>query len=69
MKAYEFPAWITNAGDIQLPEIARHRLPGQRRVRVLILVNEEEIDGDPLYHSAESVRTWQSPPQIPYDGI
>lgn len=69
MKAYEFPAWITASGDVQLPEIAKHRLPAHRRVRVLILVSDEETDCDPSYHSAESVLNWQHSPQIPYDGI
>lgn len=69
MNAYEFPAWITDSGEVQLPEIAKHRLPKHRRVRVVILVNEEARETDPVYHSAESVRTWQSPSQIPYDGI
>lgn len=68
MKAYEFPAWITEDGDIRLPEIAKHRLPGCRRVRLLILVSEEEVDSD-LHGHPESVLNWQDQPQIPYDGI
>lgn len=68
MRAYEFPAWITETGDLQLPEIAKRALPRHRRVRVLILL-ADEADCDPSQQTAESVLTWQSPSQIPYDGI
>lgn len=68
MRAYEFPAWITEAGDLQLPEVAKRALPGQRRVRVLILL-PDVTECDPAQQTAESVLTWESPSQIPYDGI
>lgn len=40
MRAYEFPARVTSAGSLELPETALESLPVDRMVRVIILVPE-----------------------------
>ncbi|MBD2772796.1 hypothetical protein [Iningainema tapete] len=40
MKAYEFPAKVTQEGRLELPESLLKHLLGNQQARVIILVNE-----------------------------
>jgi len=45
MKAYEFPTKITPDGRLELPDTLLKQLPGDRPVRIIILVSES-TDGE-----------------------
>lgn len=49
MKAYEFPGKVTSEGKLELPDTVQKVLPGNREVRVIVLVSEP---GDLEEHAA-----------------
>jgi hypothetical protein len=40
MKAYEFPAYVTQDGQLRLPEAALAQIKGEQVVRVIVLIQE-----------------------------
>ncbi|WP_017299011.1 hypothetical protein [Nodosilinea nodulosa] len=44
MKAYEFPAQVTQDGQLKLPEAALAQFAGEQAVRVIVLVQEPTDD-------------------------
>ena len=40
MKAYEFAGKVTSEGKLELPDTVQNVLPGNREVRVIVLVSE-----------------------------
>ena len=44
MKAYEFPAQVTQDGQLRLPEAALAQLDGEQVVRIIVLI-QEPVDG------------------------
>jgi bifunctional DNA-binding transcriptional regulator/antitoxin component of YhaV-PrlF toxin-antitoxin module len=42
MKAYEFPAKVTQDGQLEIPQPIRKRLQAQQTVRIIVLVHEPD---------------------------
>jgi hypothetical protein len=56
MKAYEFPANVTDEGKIELPNAILQQLANNQQVKVIILVNEptEEEQEEAAWHRLAS---------------
>ncbi|AFY44598.1 hypothetical protein [Nostoc sp. PCC 7107] len=56
MKAYEFPANVTDEGKIELPNAVLQQLANNQQVKVIILVNEptEEEQEEAAWHRLAS---------------
>jgi len=75
MKAHEFWARTDSQGQLILPMRAQEQLPKNRVVRVLVLVDEQELaPADPSQEqsptaSPDEEHLWYGAPTVPYDGI
>jgi hypothetical protein len=75
MKAHEFWARTDSQGQLILPMRAQEQLPKDRVVRVLVLVDEQELaPADPSQEqlptaSPDEEHLWYGAPTVPYDGI
>jgi hypothetical protein len=73
MKAYEFPANVTDEGKIELPNAVLQQLANNQQVKVIILVNEptEEEQEEAAWHrlAAEQLLKGYSEDDAIYDMI
>ncbi|MBD2194040.1 MULTISPECIES: hypothetical protein [Calothrix] len=73
MKAYEFPANVTDEGKIELPNAVLQKLANNQQVKVIILVNEptEEEQEEAAWHrlAAEQLLKGYSEDDAIYDTI
>ncbi|MEH1943534.1 MAG: hypothetical protein V7L01_25400 [Nostoc sp.] len=73
MKAYEFPANVTDEGKIELPNVIWQQLANNQQVKVIILVNEptEEEQEETAWHrlAAEQLLKGYSEDDAIYDTI
>ena len=73
MKAYEFPANVTDENKIELPNAILQQLANNQQVKVIILVNEptEEEQGEAAWHrlAAEQLLKGYSEDDAIYDTI
>jgi hypothetical protein len=73
MKAYEFPANVTDEGKIELPDVILQKLANNQQVKVILLVTEpiEEEQEESAWHrlAAEQLLKGYSEDDAIYDTI
>ncbi|UKO96287.1 hypothetical protein [Nostoc sp. UHCC 0870] len=73
MKAYEFPANITDEGKIELPDVILQKLANNQQVKVILLVTEptEAEQEEAAWHrlAAEQLLKGYSEDDAIYDTI
>ncbi|BAY91668.1 MULTISPECIES: hypothetical protein [unclassified Tolypothrix] len=70
MKAYEFPANVTDEGKIKLPNAVLQQLANNQQVKVIILVNESTEEEAAWYRlAAEQLLKGYSEDDVIYDMI